>query len=51
MIIRNIIFLLKDLIFSKLKGIKAFESFQPMLLQQICYYGYYENLDKGVTCK
>lgn len=21
-----------------------------MLLQQLCYYGYYENLDKGVTC-
>lgn len=39
------------MIFSKLKEIKAFESFQPMLLQQLCYYGYYENLDKGVTCK
>lgn len=37
------------MIFSKLKGIKAFESFHPMLLQQLCYYGYYENIDKGVT--
>ncbi|RMZ95094.1 rap guanine nucleotide exchange factor 4 isoform X1 [Brachionus plicatilis] len=38
-----------DLIFSKLKGIKAFESFHPLLLQQLCYYGYYESIDKGVT--
>lgn len=22
-----------------------------MLLQQLCYYGYYENIDKGVTRK
>lgn len=42
--------ILKDLIFSKLKGIKAFEQFHPMLIQQLCYYGYYESIDKGVTC-
>lgn len=34
-----------------MKGIKALENFQPMLLQQLCYYGYYENIDQGVTCK
>ena len=40
-----------DIIYSRLKDIKVFEKFHPMLLQQICYYGYYEDLEKGVTCK
>ncbi|XP_064614683.1 rap guanine nucleotide exchange factor 4-like [Liolophura sinensis] len=38
-----------DIIYSRLKDIKAFEKFHPLLLQQICYYGYYEDLEKGVT--
>ncbi|XP_052795915.1 rap guanine nucleotide exchange factor 4-like isoform X2 [Mya arenaria] len=38
-----------DIIYSRLKDIKVFEKFHPMLLQQICYYGYYEDLEKGVT--
>ncbi|KAL3832515.1 hypothetical protein ACJMK2_024150, partial [Sinanodonta woodiana] len=38
-----------DVIYSKLKDIKVFEKFHPMLLQQICYYGYYEDLEKGIT--
>lgn len=40
-----------DLIYSHLKNLKAFEKFHPSLLQQICVYGYYEDLDKGVTCE
>ncbi|XP_078571706.1 rap guanine nucleotide exchange factor 4-like isoform X4 [Branchiostoma floridae x Branchiostoma japonicum] len=38
-----------DIIYSRLKDVKAFERFHPLLLQQICYYGYYEDLEKGVT--
>ncbi|XP_041365780.1 rap guanine nucleotide exchange factor 4-like isoform X3 [Gigantopelta aegis] len=38
-----------DIIYSRLKDIKPLEKFHPLLLQQICYYGYYEDLDKGVT--
>lgn len=40
-----------DIIYSRLKNLKAFENFHPVLLQQICYYSYYENLDQGVICK
>jgi len=40
-----------DIIFSKLKDVKAFEKFHPLLLQQLCYYSYFENLEKGVTRK
>ena len=40
-----------DIIYSRLKDLKAFENFHPLLLQQICYYSYYENLDQGVICK
>ncbi|XP_064648532.1 rap guanine nucleotide exchange factor 4-like [Lineus longissimus] len=38
-----------EVIYSKLKNIKAFEKFHPSLLHQLCYYGYYEDLEKGVT--
>ncbi|CAF3762344.1 unnamed protein product [Rotaria sp. Silwood1] len=38
-----------DIIFSKLKDLKAFEKFHPLLIQQLCYYSYFENLEKGVT--
>ncbi|KAL5253068.1 hypothetical protein ACHWQZ_G015730 [Mnemiopsis leidyi] len=38
-----------DIIYSRLKDVKAFETFDPTLLQQICYYGYYEDLEKGIT--
>ena len=34
-----------------LQDVKAFETFDPTLLQQICYYGYYEDLEKGITRK
>ncbi len=40
-----------DIIFSKLKDVKAFEKFHPLLIQQLCYYSYFENLEKGVTRK
>ena len=40
-----------DIIYSRLKDLKAFEKFHPLLLQQICYYSYYEDLDQGVICK
>ncbi|XP_040297445.1 rap guanine nucleotide exchange factor 4-like [Bufo bufo] len=38
-----------DIIFARLKEVKAFERFHPNLLQQICFCGYYESLEKGVT--
>ncbi|XP_053326480.1 rap guanine nucleotide exchange factor 4 [Spea bombifrons] len=38
-----------DIIFARLKEVKAFERFHPHLLQQICFCGYYECLEKGVT--
>ncbi|CAF4123020.1 unnamed protein product, partial [Rotaria magnacalcarata] len=31
-----------DAIFSKLKDVKAFEKFHPLLIQQLCYYSYFE---------
>lgn len=40
-----------DTIFSKLKDVKAFEKFHPLLIQQLCYYSYFESLEKGVTRK
>nr|XP_045003433.1 rap guanine nucleotide exchange factor 4 isoform X3 [Jaculus jaculus] len=38
-----------DIIFTRLKAVKAFEKFHPNLLHQICLCGYYENLEKGIT--
>ncbi|XP_038078021.1 rap guanine nucleotide exchange factor 4-like isoform X2 [Patiria miniata] len=38
-----------DIIYSRLKDVKAFEKIHPLLLQQICCYGYYEDLEKGIT--
>ncbi|KAK6483129.1 rap guanine nucleotide exchange factor 4-like isoform X1 [Huso huso] len=38
-----------DIIFARLKDVKAFEKFHPNLLQQICLFGFYENLEKGIT--
>ena len=40
-----------DIIFSRLRDLKAFEKFHPLLLQQICYYSYYEDLEQGVICE
>ncbi len=40
-----------DIILARLKGVKAFEKFHPNLLQQICMCGFYEYLEKGITCK
>lgn len=36
---------------ARLKNVKAFERFQPSLLQQICLCGFYECLEKGITCE
>uniref|UniRef100_A0A8C3GA37 Rap guanine nucleotide exchange factor 4 n=1 Tax=Cyclopterus lumpus TaxID=8103 RepID=A0A8C3GA37_CYCLU len=38
-----------DIILARLKSVKAFERFQPSLLQQICLCGFYECLEKGIT--
>ena len=38
-----------DLIYCRLKDLKAFEKFHPILLQQIAYYSYYEDLEDGIT--
>ncbi|XP_025095168.1 rap guanine nucleotide exchange factor 4-like isoform X2 [Pomacea canaliculata] len=38
-----------DVIHSKLKELKVLEKFHPFLLQQLCYYGFYECLEKGIT--
>ncbi len=40
-----------DIIYARLKSVKAFEKIHPALLQHICLYGCYEELDEGVTCK
>ena len=40
-----------DMIYARLKDLKAFEKFHPLLLQQICYYSYYEDLEQGVIRK
>lgn len=34
-----------------MKDVKAFEKFHPLLIQQLCYYSYFENLEKNVTRK
>ena len=36
------------MIYAHLKDLKAFEKFHPLLLQQICYYSFYEDLEQGV---
>jgi len=38
-----------DIIYSRLKDLKAFERFHCTVLQQICYYGYYQDLEGGIT--
>lgn len=40
-----------DIILAWLKGVNAFKKFHFNLLQQICIYGFYEYLEKGVTGK
>ncbi|KAJ8352091.1 hypothetical protein SKAU_G00235670 [Synaphobranchus kaupii] len=40
-----------DIILARLKDVKAFEKFHPSLLQQICLCGFYECLEKGITCR
>ena len=40
-----------DIIYSRLKELKAFEKYDPLLLQQICYYSYYEDLERGIIRK
>lgn len=39
-----------DIILARLKNAKAFEHFHPSLLHQICLCGFYECLEKGITC-
>ncbi|XP_013781749.1 rap guanine nucleotide exchange factor 4-like isoform X2 [Limulus polyphemus] len=36
-------------IYSRLRNVQAFQQFHPTLLHYLCYYGYYEDLDKGIT--
>ncbi|CAN7996609.1 unnamed protein product, partial [Ixodes pacificus] len=36
-------------IYGRLRSIKAFHRLHPVLLQQLCFFGYYEDLDRGVT--
>ncbi|XP_031415242.1 rap guanine nucleotide exchange factor 4 [Clupea harengus] len=38
-----------DIILTRLKNVKAFERFNPNLLQEICLCGFYECLEKGIT--
>jgi len=38
-----------DIIYSRLKDLKAFERFHCTVLQQICYYGCYQDLEGGIT--
>uniref|UniRef100_T1JAB2 Cyclic nucleotide-binding domain-containing protein n=1 Tax=Strigamia maritima TaxID=126957 RepID=T1JAB2_STRMM len=38
-----------NVIYERLKNMKAFRKIQPELLEQICIYSYHEELDKGVT--
>ncbi|GFY71228.1 rap guanine nucleotide exchange factor 4, partial [Trichonephila inaurata madagascariensis] len=38
-----------EVIYNRLRSIDAFDKYHPSLLQQMCYFGYYEDLDKGVT--
>ncbi|KAJ7389806.1 Rap guanine nucleotide exchange factor 4 [Desmophyllum pertusum] len=38
-----------DIIYARLKDLKAFERFHCTVLQQICYYGYYQDLEEGIT--
>lgn len=40
-----------EIIFSRLKNVAAFDKYHPILLEQLCYYGYYEDLECGVTRK
>lgn len=40
-----------DVIYTRLKRVKAFRRFHPLMLQQVAYFGFYEQLDAGVTCK
>ncbi|TMS06292.1 Rap guanine nucleotide exchange factor 4 [Larimichthys crocea] len=40
-----------DIIQARLKNVKAFERFHPSLLQRICLCGFYECLEKGITCE
>ena len=34
-----------------LQDLKAFERFHCTVLQQICYYGCYQDLEEGITCE
>lgn len=38
-----------DIIFARFKNLKAFERFNHAVLHQICYYGYYQDLEEGIT--
>ena len=40
-----------DLILARLQTLRAFERFHPCVLHQICLRGFYECLERGVTCR
>lgn len=39
------------MIYAKLRSMPPFSQLHPVLLQQLAYYGYYEDIDAGVTRK
>jgi len=38
-----------DIIYARLKDLKVFERFHSAVLLQLCYYGYYQDLEEGIT--
>lgn len=40
-----------EMIYAKLRSMPPFSQLHPVLLQQLAYYGYYEDIDAGVTRK
>ncbi|XP_068744447.1 rap guanine nucleotide exchange factor 4-like isoform X2 [Montipora capricornis] len=38
-----------DIIYSRLKDLKGFERFHSLVLRQLCHYGYYQELEEGIT--
>ncbi|XP_031560616.1 rap guanine nucleotide exchange factor 4-like [Actinia tenebrosa] len=38
-----------DIVYARLKDMKIFERLHPTVLQQICYYGYYQDLEEGIV--
>ena len=39
-----------DMIYSRLRELPTLHKFPPVLLHEICYFGYYEDLEEGIVC-